>query len=111
VVFNYHRAAAGSDRRVIVVEGFSDCLRVYQAGFASGVALMGAALSPQQADLLAGRFAEIVPMLDGDPAGQAGQHDAAAKLVPRCWVHRVILAPGRQPDEMSNEEIRQALTN
>lgn len=107
VLFNYHRAAAGCG--VVVVEGFFDCMRVHQAGFSSVVALMGSALSQQQADLLAGRFTEIVLMLDGDPAGQAGTHDAAARLVPRCSVHRVILAPGRQPDEMSNEEIRQAL--
>jgi len=109
VLFNYHRAAAGCGRRVVVVEGFFDCMRVHQAGFVSVVALMGAALSPKQAELLAGRFTEIVLMLDGDPAGQAGMHDAAARLVSRCSVHRVILAPGRQPDEMSNEEIRQAL--
>ncbi len=109
VLFNYHRAAAGSDRRVVVVEGFFDCMRMHQAGFCAVVALMGAALSQQQADLLAGRFGEIVLMLDGDPAGQAGARDAAARLMRRCSVHRVILAPGRQPDEMSNEEIRQAL--
>jgi DNA primase len=109
VLFNYHRAAAGGDRRVVVVEGFFDCMRVYQAGFTSVVALMGAALSQQQADLLAGRFVEIVLMLDGDPAGQAGTRDAAARLMRRCSVYRVILARGRQPDQMSNEEIRQAL--
>ncbi len=70
VLFNYHRAAAVCGRRVVVVEGFFDCMRGYQAGFASVVALMGAALSPFQADLLAGRFTDIVLMLDGDPAGQ-----------------------------------------
>ena len=74
------------------------------------VALMGAALSQQQAGLLAGRFTEIVLMLDGDPAGQAGTHNAAARLMRRCSVHRATLMPGRQPDGMSNEEIRQALT-
>jgi DNA primase len=109
VLFNYHRAAAGSDRSVIVVEGFFDCMRVYQAGYASVVALMGSALSAQQADLLIGRFTEIGLMLDGDPAGQAGTHDAAARLARRGSVHQVLLAPGRQPDQMSDEEIRQAL--
>ena len=109
MLFNYHRAAAGSDRRVVVVEGFFDCMRVYQAGFASVMALMGAALSPQQADLLVGRFPEIVLMLDGDPAGRAGTQDAAARLMWRCSVKRLTLAPGRQPDGMSNEEIRHTL--
>jgi DNA primase len=109
VLFNYHRAAGGNDRRVVVVEGFFDCMRVHQAGFASVVALMGAALSRQQADLLAGRFAEIVLMLDGDPAGQAGACDAASRLGARSSVRQVVLAPGRQPDQISDKEIRQAL--
>ena len=109
VLFNHHRAAAVCGRRVVVVEGFFDCMRGYQAGFASVVALMGAALSPFQADLLAGRFTDIVLMLDGDPAGQAGMHDAAAKLKRRCSVHRVVLPSGTQPDQMSKEEISQAL--
>lgn len=111
VLFNYHRAAAGRDPRVVVVEGFFDCMRVHQAGFSSVVALMGSALSPQQADLLAGRFAEIVLMLDGDPAGQAGARDAAARLTRSRSVRQLILAPGRQPDQMSDEEIRQALSD
>jgi DNA primase len=109
LLFNYHRAADGSDRRVVVVEGFFDCMRVYQAGFAGVVALMGAALSQQQADLLTGRFTEIILMLDGDPAGQAGARDATARLAARSSVRQLILAPGRQPDAMSDEEIRQAL--
>lgn len=109
VLFNYHRATAISQRAVVVVEGFFDCMRVYQAGFASVVALMGAALSPSQADLLAGRFPEVVLMLDGDPAGQAGMHAATAALSRRCSVHQVVLALGTQPDQMSEEEIRDAL--
>jgi DNA primase len=48
-------------------------------------------------------------MLDGDRAGQAGTQDAAARLIRRGSLHRVALAPGGQPDQMSNEEIRQAL--
>jgi DNA primase len=112
VLFNYHRAAAGSvGGGVVVVEGFFDCMRVYQAGFSSVVALMGAALSRQQADLLAGRFTEIVLMLDGDSAGQAGACDAAARLARRRSVRQVTLAPGTQPDQMSSEEIRQALSD
>lgn len=108
VLFNYHRAAGRSGRRGVVVEGFFDCMRVHQAGFCSVVALMGAALSQQQAGLLAGRPVEIVLMLDGDPAGQAGACDAASRLARRRSVRHVILAPGRQPDQMSEEEIRQA---
>jgi DNA primase len=44
VLFNLHRAAATQQSTVIVVEGFFDCLKVYQAGIGSVVALMGSAL-------------------------------------------------------------------
>lgn len=110
VLFNYHRAAARREDLAIVVEGFFDCMRVDQAGFPSVMALMGCALSPTQENSLVGRFRRIVLMLDGDPAGQAGACAAAERLTVRCSVHRVALAPGMQPDQMSNEEIRQALT-
>jgi DNA primase len=73
------------------------------------VALMGTALSQAQTDLLAGRFTDIVLMLDGDPAGQAGMQDAAAKLLRRASVHQVVLPSGTQPDQMSKEKISQAL--
>ena len=71
--------------------------------------LMGAALSQQQTDLVAGRFSEIVLMLDGDPAGREGTRDAASRLIGHSSVQRIMLAPGRQPDEMSSDEIGQAL--
>jgi DNA primase len=44
VLFNFHRAAASGEPAVVVVEGFFDCLKVYQAGLRSVVALMGAVL-------------------------------------------------------------------
>jgi DNA primase len=40
-VYNFHRAAIDGGDRVIVVEGYFDCLRVHQAGFPHLVALMG----------------------------------------------------------------------
>jgi len=58
VLFNFHRAAATSCDTVIVVEGFFDCLKVYQAtGYENGVALMGAELYEHPARLLRERFA------------------------------------------------------
>ena len=45
VLFNYHHAAALAGDGVVIVEGFFDSMRVYQAGFPSVVALMGNAAS------------------------------------------------------------------
>src|SRR5439155_18530172 len=56
VLFNYHRAAASVGDRVIVVEGFFDCLRMRQAGWESVVALLGTELYEHPAELLRARF-------------------------------------------------------
>lgn len=109
VLFNYHRARATSDNRVIVVEGFFDCMRVHQAGYPCVVALMGARLSPAQKDLLAGRFSSVVLLLDGDQTGRAATAQIAGDLAPACSVRKVLLPPEIQPDHMAETDIRKAL--
>ena len=109
VVFNYHRAAALAHDDVVAVEGFFDCMRVHQAGFRSVVALMGSALSRDQENLLVQRFGQVTLMLDGDSAGRTASHAAAQRLAGRCSVRQIRLAPGRQPDQMSDNEIHEIL--
>ena len=89
VIFNYHRAATFAGNDVVVVEGFFDSMRVHQAGFPSVVALMGAALSPDQEKLLVQRFRRVTLMLDGDQAGWTASHAAAQRLASRCSVRQV----------------------
>ena len=108
VLFNYHRARAASDDRVVVVEGFFDCMRVHQAGFSCVVALMGARLSRAQKDLMANRFSSIVLLLDGDQAGRRATAQIASDLAPACSV--TLLPPDTQPDQMAADQIRQVLT-
>jgi DNA primase len=106
VLFHYDRARAAGSDQVIVVEGFFDCMRVYQAGFPSVVALMGARLSPAQKNLLAARFSEIVLLLDGDATGRAATRQIASDLAGVCSVTPLLLPPGMQPDRMAADEIR-----
>jgi len=109
VLFNYHRVAELEAKRVVVVEGFFDCMQVHQAGCASVVALLGVALSETQEKLLANRFAEVMLLLDGDTAGQAARRNIAARLAGQCAVRQVLLPEGIQPDQMSGEDIRAAI--
>lgn len=109
VLFNYHRARAAGEHQVVVVEGFFDCMRVYQAGFPCVVALMGALLSQTQKYLLADQFSSVVLMLDGDQAGCAATAQIAADLRPACSVSQVLLRPDMQPDQMSADQIRTVL--
>jgi DNA primase len=109
VLFNLHRAAARSQDSVIVVEGFFDCLKVHQAGLPGVVALMGCWLSHQQEALLCTRFRNIRLMLDADPAGKQASRLLAHRLRNHCTVDITDLAAGRQPDQLSTQDILQTL--
>ena len=65
-----HRAGAGTENSVVVVEGFFDCMKVHQAGVRSVVGLMGSALYEPQRHVLMERFRHVILMLDGDPTGR-----------------------------------------
>jgi len=110
-VYNLHRAATDSSDRVIVVEGYFDCLRVHQAGFPYVVALMGCALSVPQEALLLERFKRMVLMLDGDAAGRGASRTIAARLSTKCSVGVVHVPDGAQPDQLPAEVIHSLLEN
>jgi DNA primase len=109
VLFNLHRAAARSQDSVIVVEGFFDCLKVHQAGLPCVVALMGCGLSDQQQTLLSKRFRNITLMLDADAAGKQASGLLAQRLSHHHNVGIIDLATGQQPDQLSTQQIHDAL--
>jgi DNA primase len=109
VLFNLHRAAAARQSTVILVEGFFDCLKVYQAGFGSVVALMGSALYEPQRRLLMQRFRQVVLMLDGDAAGRRAAAVVSERLSADCSVRVVRLAENIQPDQLSEPVLQELL--
>lgn len=109
VVFNLHRAVREAAGCAIVVEGFFDCLRVHQAGYRNVVALMGDRLSLVQEQILLERFRQLVLMLDGDQAGRRASQQLAARLWGRVSLSMVGVPSGRQPDQLSSEEIARIL--
>lgn len=104
-LFNLYRAVLAKRNVLIVVEGFFDCMKVHQAGFANVVALMGSTLSEEQQKLIT-TFSQVVLFLDGDEAGREGAKAIAARLVHSHFVKVVSLVGGKQPDQLSSEEIR-----
>src|SRR5258706_12591462 len=110
-LFNLYRAigASMSERRVVVVEGFFDCIKVAAAGFPC-VALMGSSLSDLQEQMLAHHFKNACLMLDGDEAGQTATDELLLRLGRRMWVWAVLLPKGRQPDDFSANELRNLVT-
>ena len=93
---------------MVLVEGFFDCIKVVQAEHVC-VALMGCSLSEDQEALLIRHFRQVVVMLDGDEAGRRAAGETAAKLSHKVWVRVVDVPEGRQPDQLSTEELQALL--
>jgi len=95
---------------VVVVEGFFDCMKVTQAEYAC-VALMGCSISEQQEQLLAKHFKRVVLLLDGDEAGRRGAIEIAGRLATEVYVRIVDVGDGKQPDQLSAEQLRNSLAS
>jgi DNA primase len=101
-LYNLHRATGAT---VVLVEGFFDCIKVHTAGYPC-VALMGSSLSEGQEALLSSHFGGVVLLLDGDEAGRKGTDDCLLRLGRRMWVKAAAVPEGKQPDMLSDEELR-----
>ena len=99
----------GTAQEVIIVEGFFDCLKVWQSLNPFVVALMGCSLSDEQERLLLDRFKRVTLLLDGDQAGQAAAKEIADRLLHRLFVRIVDVPQGTQPDELEEEALRALL--
>jgi len=106
VLFNLNRVTA---QEVIIVEGFFDCMKVWQSSRPFVVALMGSSLSEQQEELLLRQFKKVTLLMDGDSAGREASEEIAKRLLRRLHVRIVNLADGHQPDQLDEEYIRRAL--
>jgi len=105
-VFNLHRVTA---QEVILVEGFFDCMKVWQSLNPFVVALMGSSMSEQQEHIITARFKRVTILLDGDEAGRKAAEIIASRLIHRLHVRIIDLPDGKQPDEFPAEELAQIL--
>jgi DNA primase len=110
VLFNLHRMLTNISQQdaVIIVEGFFDCMKVWQAGRENVIALMGSTISAEQVELLK-PFEKVILVLDGDQAGREGTVAIANALIHSHFVKVISLPDGKQPDRMSSEDIRSFL--
>ena len=113
VLYNLHRTVelAKEKGELIVVEGFFDAFRIWQAGFHNVVSLMGSELYPPQQQLLQavlGATGRVTLLLDADVAGRSCQEKCIERLVPHLYVKAVALPEGTsQPDQLTDQQIRQ----
>ncbi len=100
---NLARRAAQSDRTLIVVEGYFDCIALHQGGFENAVAALGTSFTAEQAAELR-KYADYVFLcFDGDAAGSAAATKAievASKEIEHTGssVRIVLLPPDDDPD-------------
>jgi DNA primase len=106
-LYNGYRIKECED--LFVVEGFPSVWWLTQNGYGSIVATMGAECSDEQAELIVSKVTSdgrvwIIP--DADKAGEKSAQTLLAKLSPNRFVRWVKLPAGRQPTDMSAQELK-----
>jgi len=98
---NFSKESVRETGEVIIVEGYTDFVSLYQAGITNSAASLGTSLTSQQVSLPL-RFApRMIVSYDGDAAGKK----AACRAVSLCFekgvqVKILTLPPGIDPDNL-----------
>jgi len=97
------------EKRVVVVEGYTDVLMAHQHDIDWVVATLGTALTPQHVSILRRYVAEVVLVFDGDEAGRAAAERSVELFLEQDVDVRVVLLPaGRDPCDLLVAEGRDA---
>jgi DNA primase len=92
VLFGLHRAKQAGQRRIVVMEGYTDVIACHLAGFAGAVASLGTAFTRDHARTVE-RYATngLVLMFDGDRAGMQAAERAVRELANSTLPVRIAL--------------------
>ena len=102
LLYNYYKAKEFTrlEKKLIIVEGFMDVIRLYSIGIKNVVALMGTALTKNQISLIKRLSTNIYLCLDGDKAGRSAMQSIGKDLVANgLEVHVIPLRDNLDPDE------------
>lgn len=99
------------DEPLFISEGFKACMWVWQAGYLTSVALIGAHLSDAHAELIATSTKYVCLFLDNNEAGWRGTFFAAERLMKKGVQFVIAKYPDdrEQPDDLAPEELQQAV--
>jgi DNA primase len=99
-------------KRLLVVEGYMDVVRLHQSGVDYAVATLGTATTPEHLKQIFRLVNEVVFAFDGDRAGRAAAWRALQNALPQAHEGREIrflfLPEGHDPDTLVGEEGRDA---
>ena len=101
-LYNYHNAkdVAKREKKIILVEGFMDAIRLSSSGIKNVVALQGTAMTKDQIELLKKLRVEVVLCLDNDNAGLIATINNGEELEKNNVPLSVIRLSGeKDPDE------------
>ena len=101
---NWARDAIKKSETVLVTEGYTDCLKLQQAGLMNAVATLGTALTESHVTLLKRLARKVVLLYDGDKAGKDASERALTKFLAQDVDLRILTLPGNlDPDEFLQE--------
>jgi DNA primase len=107
---NWAKNSIRKDGRVLLVEGYFDCVRLVAAGLESTVAPLGTALTDSQAELLRKYTTTVFLLYDSDKAGLKATFRAGDVLLRQGFkVHVVTLPSGDDPDTFVVQHGREGL--
>jgi DNA primase len=102
---HFARDAAQKAGRLVVVEGYFDCLSLHQAGIENVVASCGTSLTQQQVAIMARYVPEVVMNYDPDAAGQNAMRRSIDLLLAKGLRVRILkLSDGLDPDDFVRKE-------
>jgi len=107
VLYGLHaaRTSAQKAERMVVVEGYFDCLSLHQNGIENVVASCGTSLTPHQVALAARYVPEVVMNYDPDAAGQIAMRRSIELLLAKNLRVRILKLPqGLDPDDFVRKE-------
>ncbi len=98
-------------KRLLVVEGYMDVVRLHQAGVGYAVATLGTATTPEHLKRIFRLVREVVFAFDGDRAGRSAAWRALNNALPEARdgfeIRFLFLPEGHDPDTLIAEEGRE----
>ena len=102
LLYNYYKAKEmiRLEKKLVIVEGFMDVIRLHSIGIKNVIALMGTALTKQQISLIKRLSNNVYLCLDGDKAGRSAMQSIGKELTDNGVKVSVIpLRDNLDPDE------------
>jgi DNA primase len=109
------RQARADFKRLMIVEGYMDVVRLHQAGITYAVATLGTATTQEHLNKIFRSTSEVVFCFDGDRAGRQAAWRALENALPLARDGRelkfMFLPDGHDPDTLVAEEGAEAFEN